>query len=360
MPNGNSDRETVQIQVGGKSYNIDAPKGLSDHELITRAIMADPEFAQTAAQAQSMSRFKNAPMKYSNPITGREQTVNPKSGVAPSELTGMNTSPEEDASIAGGTALGLGVATNPVGTARGLGEAALGAYGGKFVGGGLGGLISPTGRKWGERAGALAGAFAGPAAFEGGLGLRGRMLSRLFGRAADTGGAGAVGTMEEGSTAAMPDTIRAPINSRSINVPETNAQNIPRSALPGMIQRTGDPGAVKEAQRLGSTVLYVPEEGYSGARMQGTLADRIGTSAEPQVRGGGGGNGGASMRTGEGTSAAHLTTQAPKTNLSQRMMSEAAERTRLQGILDNPNATEEERNYAKTVLGGGNLGGGSQ
>lgn len=58
----------------------------------------------------------------------------------------------------------------------------------------------------------------------------------------------------------IPQMIHAPITSESnwLQNPEGNIQNVPRKEIPGLIKRTGDPAAVKEARRLGSAVLYVP------------------------------------------------------------------------------------------------------
>jgi hypothetical protein len=42
------ERETIDLSVGGKSFSLDAPKGLSDEEVLRRAIRADPEFATLA------------------------------------------------------------------------------------------------------------------------------------------------------------------------------------------------------------------------------------------------------------------------------------------------------------------------
>lgn len=50
------EREKVTIQLGGRSYTLDAPKGLSDDEVVRRAIQQDQEFATAAKSSPTLVR----------------------------------------------------------------------------------------------------------------------------------------------------------------------------------------------------------------------------------------------------------------------------------------------------------------
>ncbi len=92
------------------------------------------------------------------------------------------------------------------------------------------------------------------------------------------------------------------------------------------------PPTLAPAQAVEPTELIAPGRGGSGP--------------EPIAPGPNG-----TPRVGEGTSAVHLVTEAaPRTNVSQQMMSEAFERQRLENVLRDPRATPEERAYARNVL----------
>ena len=261
------------------------------------------------------------------------------------------------------TAIGTGGLAPEAGTVPALlktgGRILAGGYAGgkagRYVGGDVGGWISPRGREIGQKVGNVAGsAVGGWQGLRGGEGFTGRLIDRMMGR---TAAPAAAKTAE----AALPEVVHAPMKPTGVqNVPEGNAQNIPRAELPKILQRTGDPAIVKEVQRLGTPVLHVPEEGYSGNRLSGTLRQRMrnveggatpnvpkATPNVPKPRAT------PPMKTGEGTGAVNLAgPEAPKTNLSQEMMSKAHDEERLRQVLKNPKATEEERRYARTVLGG--------
>lgn len=111
------------------------------------------------------------------------------------------------------------------------------------------------------------------------------------------------------------------------------------------IAKRGDPRGAQELMRRGRQVIYVPAEEYPGTKLLGTISERIGPA---------GGEGSAASRgpLGEGTSAVHLVEgQAPRTNLSQEMMSRAHDEARLRSVLNDPRATTEEKDDARRVLG---------
>lgn len=103
---------------------------------------------------------------------------------APSELTGTQATPEEDAQTAGLSATGLAAITNPMATARGIAGGFAGTVGGGKGGHYLGGipgrvlhspLMEKQGEGYGEGIGAFTGGVVGSVLGAGGLPLKAKV-----------------------------------------------------------------------------------------------------------------------------------------------------------------------------------------
>lgn len=280
------------------------PSGASIGEDITNP---DAMLAKAQGQAQETPATAAAKMHPNNLALAME---NSPTGADPHNPgnPNLNAVPESERKNVNDTMANTALATTPlmgpVGSAveegvpgllkwgRGMIGAGVGAGIGERGGAGVGGLFGETGRKIGGTVGAIGGGLLG-----GGLsaGLerspttnkinslpfgvqraipdwmvpggvpedelaRGAFMNRGYRPQIGSGSSGNSVTSQIGS--GLPDVIHAPITSESswLQRPEGNIQNVPRNQIPGMIQRTGDPAAVKEARRLGSAVLYVPEE----------------------------------------------------------------------------------------------------
>src|ERR1700737_3566468 len=82
------ERETVTIQAGGKSFTINAPQGLSDGDIIRKALRADKEFASLAKTNEKLAGFASEeqahaemPLRIKKLIPGTG-TVDPTGGFA--------------------------------------------------------------------------------------------------------------------------------------------------------------------------------------------------------------------------------------------------------------------------------------
>jgi hypothetical protein len=124
-------------------------------------------------------------LKYTNPLTGAQQDVNPRATIAaPSELTGMPGTPEDDVQDALTTAAALGLAENPVGAGKVLVKGAIGSAGGGFLGSEIGRPWGPEASRTAGKIGAVVGGLAAPFAGEPPIGRVG-LLSKIFGRGAE-------------------------------------------------------------------------------------------------------------------------------------------------------------------------------
>lgn len=282
------------------------PSGASIGEDITNP---DAMLAKAQGQAQETPATAAAKMQ---PNYAALMLENSPSGADPHNPgnPNLNAIPETERKEVSDTLANTALATTPlmgaVGSAaaeglpgvmrlgRGLIGAGTGAWIGERGGADVGGLFGDTGRKIGGTGGAIVGGLLG-GGLAGGLErspvtnkvnslpfgvqraipdwmvpggvpedelARGAFMNRGY-KPQIGAGESVTSQIGSGKTASgLPDVIHAPITSESrwLQRPEGNIQNVPRTQLPGMIQRTGDPAAVKEARRLGSAVLYVPEE----------------------------------------------------------------------------------------------------
>lgn len=101
------EREDVNLTIGGKSFNINAPKGLSNDEIVRRAINADDEFAGLArtnektagiyAQEQARKKTSQLPGTLPAPQGGDSFTYPSMGGVPVPNQSGMTVhgTPEE-------------------------------------------------------------------------------------------------------------------------------------------------------------------------------------------------------------------------------------------------------------------------
>ena len=214
MPPPTQDREQVQIDIGGQSYIIDAPKGMSNDDIIRKAIQADPDFAsaarlhggepaEMAAGQQAMSSLGDRIRNQGNPhdsLTSRRLIAKyGQQGAADRARPLLNAT--RDFGLAGSLALPGAEAESIPGAAYALGRTALGGYlgakGGEYAGrdvGRWGGKIVGD-PKEGAEIGGDVGAFAGGLLGAGGLykgGPRGSLVNRIADRALgpeDTGAA---------------------------------------------------------------------------------------------------------------------------------------------------------------------------
>jgi hypothetical protein len=181
MANG-TDREQVNLNVGGQSFTIDAPKGLSDAEVISKAMAADPGFraayadfrrgaqAQAAARAAGVSSpgVSQSPLKPQMEQAGARHIANEKELAYRQWRARQNPTPMTDASSvllpvaelpeAVAALSRMSAADIARGAGRGLLNFAKKSAGGAVVGGAAGGAV---GGKRGAELGAAGGATLG-------------------------------------------------------------------------------------------------------------------------------------------------------------------------------------------------------
>ena len=368
MPDGQEQFQYVRMPDGsyGK-FRADA----TDTD-ISKAIARD--FPEAYAKEHTAA----APNAINKEIQRRENIK----AMAPNEVTGVPESPEDAAKDVSTTGAALSVPAmiaSPAAAIRGLVGTGIGAAAGGFGGREVGRLFGPTGEKVGQDIGASIGALGGgyfsatPDPLTGKTSLspsdwltrfrspeeieaaeakgaqrvaaarnemyedlakrrmaRGREVARI-----EAGGA-------PGTGAQRPGEGRLILSPEEANTEATQRAQIEREAKErGMMHAGGQKPGKAPRFVLPSQTIASPQEGISPEEFRQI---REGARIAPVT----------APRLGEGTSAVNLVSgEAPRTNTPQILQSQGFDRGRLQGIIQNPFATAEERAVAQRSLDAG-------
>lgn len=159
--------QRVRIMLAGQPFDIQAPAGMTDDQIVSLATAENPDFASAYSQYQA-GRETQKPLVEA--VRQRDQNLQ-----ALSQIAGYKTAPRDEAEAAhrlaattGKYAAGEGalysaadLVADPVAFAKGAARSAIGAAGGSFIGSEIGRPWGKEAEKVGSRVGTIAGGAAG-------------------------------------------------------------------------------------------------------------------------------------------------------------------------------------------------------